>query len=250
MVLNLIYEIEENWKDKKKVEDLVVLLSKYFQWFDLFNSENRFLKKMAPFEFQIEKNMSLRKLLDLAVPLERYLQVSVKDDQIFKINEGDNPKAKRTTYPYCFILDHLRSSFNVGSLFRTAECLGVEHIFLVGYTPTPEDKGVKKTAMGSEKWVSWSHSHHFSEVHEGLKKKGYKLIALETTKNATDLTNFKTPDSPLALTVGNERFGLSEEVLSSMDEVVSIPMMGIKNSLNVANSLSMASFEVLRQWKK
>ena len=193
MVLNLIYEIEENWKDKEKVNDLVALLSQYFSWFDLFNSENRFLKKMAPFEFQIEKNMSLRKLLDLAVPLERYLRVSVKDDQIFKVNVGDNPKAKRITYPYCFILDPLRSAFNVGSLFRTAECLGVEHIFLVGYTPTPEDKGVKKTAMGSENWVSWSHCHHFSEVQQNLKNKGYKLIALETTENAMDLTNFKAP---------------------------------------------------------
>lgn len=247
MVLNLIYEIEENWDEENEREKNLTLLEHYLKWFDLFNSQSVYLKKMAPFEFQINKDISLRKLLDLSVPLERYLNLSIKDDQILKVEEGDGLKVDREIYPLCFVLDHLRSALNVGSLFRTAECMGIEHIYLVGYTPTPEDKGVQKTAMGTEKWVSWSQHNHFSDVSQILKEKKYSLAALETCRESISLAQYKAP-KPLALLVGNERFGLNAEMLNEVDTVVSIPMRGVKNSLNVANTMSMASFEVLRQW--
>lgn len=247
VVLDLIHKLEQSWESPREKDLSLKLLRDYFQWFDLHGQSDPLLKRLAPFEFQINETLSLRTLLDLAVPLERFLSLSIKDEHIIPVEEGDKLESLRKTFPLFYVLDHLRSAFNVGSLFRSAECLGVQHIYLLGYTPTPSEHHVQKTSMGTWSSVSWSHHNHLQEVVEKLKQQNIPLVALETAKNAVPLNQFTAP-SQLALLVGNERFGLSQKSLEFVDSCLSIPMMGNKNSLNVANSLSIASFEVIRQW--
>ena len=247
VILNLITKIENSWEVAQDREINLKLFKNYFVWSDFFNVEDKNLKRLANLQFKVDLSISLRNLLDIAVPMERYLNLAVKDEHIFRVNEGDRVLRERKIFPLYFILDHLRSSFNVGSLFRTAECLGVKHIYLVGYTPTPEDSGVKKTAMGTDKVVPWSTHNHVIDVIKKLKTKGVSVIGLETSKASQSLNSFKVPEA-VALLVGNERFGLSENVLEQVDHCLEIPMMGQKNSLNVANSLSITTYEVIRQW--
>jgi 23S rRNA (guanosine2251-2'-O)-methyltransferase len=244
IVLNRIEQVEKEWDDLDLREQGLKELKVIFLWLIEKPSEN-FVKTLNPYLF--DENISLRQLLDQGVPFERYLEKNIKDEHLVPVIQGDATRKERFTQPLFLVLDHLRSSFNVGSLFRTAECLGVQHIYLVGYTPTPADQAVCKTARGTEKIVSWSHHHHLSEVRDILSRDQVSLVALETVKGSKALSNWQAPSS-LALLVGNERFGLSQKSLQLADEFVHIPMQGGKNSLNVANALSIASFEVLRQW--
>lgn len=247
ILLQLLENIEAVWQEDDKKSELLDRLKDYFKWFKFNDREHALLKNMAHLNTNISTKMTLRQLLDIAVPLERFLNVSVKDEGLIKINSKDQKNKIQKTWPMRFVLDHLRSAFNVGSLFRTAECLGVEHIHLVGYTPTPDDVSVKKTAMGTENLVAWSAHNHVDDLITELKNAGYLLVGFETMDDAIPLQDFVV-DQPVALFVGNERYGLEPALVQKMDVRVVIPMMGVKNSLNVANSLSIAAFEVLRQF--
>ncbi len=249
ILLDLIYKAEACWEEPAERTSLLDQFGQYFKWMNFFECDSGLLRRVATYEPQMASDIELRKLLDIAVPFERYLELSVKDDQLVPIREGDRHNKPRQEMPLYFILDHLRSAFNVGSLFRTAECLGVSHIYLVGYTPSPEDAGVQKTAMGTETIVGWSSHNHIEEVYQKLKDQNISIVALETSLAATTLDAWQAPDR-VAFVVGNERFGLNQKSLQPVDEVVEIPVFGKKNSLNVANALAIASFEVVRQWKK
>lgn len=251
ILVRLLKEIESSWEQQAERDSLLIHLRNYFAWIRFAEKEHPLLKGLAHLQFKISdsmslRQMSLRQLLDLTVPLERYLNLSVRDEQFLKVTTEDRRDKKGPTFPLRFVLDHLRSAFNVGSLFRTAECLGVEHLYLVGYTPTPDDRSVGKTSMGTAKYVSWSSHAHMQEVIERLKRDNFQLVALETVEGAIPLQTFKV-QGPTALFVGNERFGLDPVLLEQLDSQVVIPMLGIKNSLNVANSMSIAAFEILRQ---
>lgn len=246
VTLDLIYRIEEDWGDFRLRESRLETLRDYLKWSHFGESEYPLLAGLGIHRLSSDKEISLRGLLDFAVPMERFLGVSLKDDRIL-VRKGDLSQPMGRKFPLYFVLDHLRSSFNVGSIFRTAECLGVSHIYLVGYTPTPNDRGVQKTAMETEKAVSWSQHHHLEEVINRLRQQDIKLIALETVKESHSLQHYQF-EKNVALLVGNERFGLQKRDLALADDCVEIPMMGQKNSLNVANSLSIVGFEVIRQW--
>ncbi len=142
---------------------------------------------------------------------------------------------------FCLILDNIRSLHNVGSIFRTADAFGVSKIYLCGYTGSPvgrDGKPVKeiaKTALGAEKSVPWEHLRHTWRVIEMLKKRGVQIVVLENNVSvpATSLEKFK-PHFPVAVLLGNEVKGLSPSLLKRADAVVSIPMRGAKESLNVS----------------
>lgn len=143
------------------------------------------------------------------------------------------------------ICDNLRSLYNVGSIFRTSDALGVKKIYLGGITGTPQQKGVQKVALGAEKSVPWEHHLQTWRVVEKLKKQGIIVLALELTPGSIDLKRFK-PQFPLALVVGNEVDGISENVLKRCDEVISIPMKGIKESLNVSVAFGIAAWAITK----
>ncbi|MDP2630073.1 MAG: RNA methyltransferase [Candidatus Uhrbacteria bacterium] len=154
------------------------------------------------------------------------------------------------------ILHNIRSALNVGSIFRTADAVGVEKIYLGGYTPTPDTEGnpssppssgssskLSKTALGAEKAVPWEHVSQTWRILEQLKKEKYQIVALEQSKGSIDYRKFK-PKFPLVLVVGNELTGLSSQLLKYCDAVVEIPMRGKKESLNVSVAVGIALYSL------
>jgi 23S rRNA (guanosine2251-2'-O)-methyltransferase len=166
--------------------------------------------------------------------------------------------ADRTTFPIVLVLDNVRSAFNVGSLFRTADAAGCEAVVTVGVTPHPSGSGrekLRKTGLGAEILVPSLHFDTIFEAFDHLKKSprfaGYDTVALETTERSVLYSEFPfSRDRGVIIILGNEVTGVRPEVLSSkVDQVLEIPMFGAKNSLNVAACAPVVLFEILRQWK-
>ncbi|MFA6295455.1 MAG: TrmH family RNA methyltransferase [Candidatus Paceibacterota bacterium] len=136
------------------------------------------------------------------------------------------------------LLDNIRSVHNVGSIFRTAETIGVSHIYCIGTTPSPLDrfgrkrKDLAKVALGSENIIHWEYSENASKLIEKLKKEGFQIIAVEQDDNSIDYKKIK-PKSKCALILGNEVNGVSKELIKKSDLIAEIPMRGKKESLNV-----------------
>lgn len=150
------------------------------------------------------------------------------------------------------LLDNIRSSLNVGSMFRTADGAGVSHLHLCGITPTPDHPKVSKTALGAEYSVPWTQYWDALEAAESLKQGGFELWGLEGGPRAEsifeavrDLDQGQTPALPgkaLLLVVGNEVSGVDPGLLDLCQRVVSIPMQGAKQSLNVAVAFGIAVY--------
>lgn len=131
------------------------------------------------------------------------------------------------------VLVSLRSLFNVGSIFRTADALGAEHIYLGGFTGTPLQPKVAKTALGAEKRVPWKKVASMSALIRDLKAEGFRIVGAEKNETSLDIREWK-PSGKTALLLGNEERGLSPRILAQCDEVVHLPMAGMKESLNVS----------------
>ena len=148
--------------------------------------------------------------------------------------------------PVYIVLDSIRSSYNVGSIFRTSDGAMVEKLFLCGYTPHPPKKEVLKTALGSQESVNWEYLKEAKDLILDLKKKGVKICALELTETSTPHHKLSKDVFPMALLVGNEITGVSQELLDLCDMSIEIPQFGIKQSLNVAVAYGIAVFELRR----
>lgn len=212
---------------------------------ELRSSSHADLQRLSHTEEHLSATMTLRHFVAFLLPFERALQKDLKDPD-FVVIENDKKEKITSPLPLIFVLDNIRSAFNVGSCLRTAECLHIEKIYLTGYTPSPEQGKVEKTAMGTHEHVPWESAPRTSELLPKLKSQGYRLIALETAEKARDLYE-EFPLSPTVFVVGNERFGLDAETLKLCDEIRRIPLRGQKNSLNVGVSLAVAGFEWARQ---
>ena len=145
--------------------------------------------------------------------------------------------------PFYIICDNIRSLENIGSIFRTADALGVDKIFLCGICGTPSHNKISKTALGAEKNIAWEHHWQAWRVVDKLKKEKVFIIALEQTKNSLDYRKFK-PKFPLALVVGNEVKGVSKSILKKADKIIHLPMLGKKESLNVSVALGIAGYHI------
>lgn len=143
-----------------------------------------------------------------------------------------------------FVLVSLRSLYNVGSIFRTADALGVEKIYLTGFTGTPKQSKVAKTALGAEESTPWEKIKSTSEVIKILKKEGYSIIGLEKTKDSLDYRDWKVPQK-CAILLGNEERGLSPRILRLCDQIVHLPMKGVKESLNVAVAAGAIGYRII-----
>ena len=141
------------------------------------------------------------------------------------------------------ILHNIRSCYNVGVIFRTCDAVGIEKIYLTGYTPNPKTnpEKIKKTALGAQDFVKWEQRRSVGEVIQKLKKEKVKIVALETEKTALPYFKFK-PKFPLAILVGNEKRGIDKRTLKKVDFLVKIPMFGKKESLNVAVAFSIFAY--------
>lgn len=146
------------------------------------------------------------------------------------------------------ILNNIRSVHNVGSIFRTADALGVEKIFLCGITPSPIDrfgehrKDFQKTALGSEKTILWEYC---KKIEDALAEcKNSEILALEINKGGVPYFEYKPKNKNITLVVGSEVEGLSEEVLANCNQTIYIPMKGKKESLNVSVALGIVAYHL------
>ncbi|MDX9893760.1 MAG: RNA methyltransferase [Patescibacteria group bacterium] len=145
--------------------------------------------------------------------------------------------------PIYLVLENIRSLFNVGSMFRCADVFAVSKIFLCGYTGTPPRSQISKTALGADEWISWEHKTQTAQLLKNLKKQGFAIVALEAGQGGKLLPDFKA-QFPLVLVVGNEIDGVSKKVLALADETLEIPMLGQKESLNVAIACGIALYQL------
>lgn len=144
------------------------------------------------------------------------------------------------------VLDNIRSAYNVGAMFRTADAFRIEGLAVCGVSPYPPSPLIHKTALGAEEAVDWKHFGSAVEAVEGLKKKGYLVCGLEITHSSVDIRTFVVPrGQKVALVVGNEVHGVEEEVLRLCDECVEIPQRGTKHSLNVASAAAIAMWHIV-----
>ncbi|MEJ2505670.1 MAG: RNA methyltransferase [Ignavibacteriaceae bacterium] len=157
-------------------------------------------------------------------------------------------KVKRL--PVQIILNSIRSNYNVGSIFRSSDGAMIEKLYLCGYTPYPPKKEIMKTALGATESVNWEYVKDPKEVIQKLKTDGIKIGALELTDNSFPYYELKQDSFPLALIIGNEITGVSQELLDLCDFSIEIPQYGIKQSLNVAVAYGVALFEIRKIYDK
>jgi len=150
------------------------------------------------------------------------------------------------------VLDNIRSVENTASIFRTADGLGVQKIYLVGTTPAPIDRfgrpraDFAKVSLGAEKSVEWEYAQDISDVLEELTSQGFTIISLEQTPGSVDLLTYRAPRM-FALVLGNEVEGVSKSALELSDACVEIEMKGEKESLNVSVSAGIALYALLNR---
>ena len=209
-------------------------------------AEQAALPRLAKLARLLEPGMTRQQFWSALVPVEREVaRCKVTDVDIL---DADLPAgAAGETMPLTVVVDSVRSAFNLGGIFRTAECFGVRELVLCGYTPLPDQPQVARAALGTEKLVSWRYAEDTRVVIAELKASGIACLALETVVGAPDIAAFAWP-FPCALVLGNERFGLDAEVVAACDGAVRIPLFGRKNSLNVVTAFAVAACAVRRQW--
>ncbi|MCL4794870.1 MAG: RNA methyltransferase [Bryobacteraceae bacterium] len=151
--------------------------------------------------------------------------------------------------PVVLVLDHVRSAYNTGAFFRTADAAGVERLYLCGITAAPANAAVRKTALGAEETVSWEYNADALVPLRSLRARGFEIAAIETSERAVDLFDWR-PRFPLCVVFGNEVDGLAPAVLEACDTHVRLPMLGRKHSLNVATAGGVVVFEILRKYRR
>jgi tRNA G18 (ribose-2'-O)-methylase SpoU len=136
---------------------------------------------------------------------------------------------------------------NVGAILRTADGINAERVYLTGYTATPEHPKVAKTSLGAENSVPWEHIVDTKELIQRKKTEGYQIVGLELTRKAKKVWDVDF-QFPVALVVGNEIHGIPEDEQKLCDQMIYLPMLGSKESLNVATSTGVTTYEMLRQY--
>lgn len=163
------------------------------------------------------------------------------------VRDAKNSDAEND-YPVEILLDNVRSIFNVGSIFRTADGAGIQHLHLCGITPTPDHPKLAKTALGAEQSVAWTYHKNGLDAVTQLKNDGRRIWGLEEYPASQPLyqhqPNLVTPLPPLLLIVGNELSGIDPEILQRCDKVYHLPMYGTKRSLNVAVAVGIAIYHI------
>ena len=149
--------------------------------------------------------------------------------------------------PVIAVLENIRSSYNVGSVFRTADAFLLEAIYLTGYTGTPPHKEIRKTALGAEDTVAWKHFANATAAIEHLRWQGYKIYAVEQVSNSLSLeaVSFNSHEK-IAVILGNEVTGVELDTIQQCDGCIEIPQLGMKHSLNIATAAGVVLWEIVR----
>ncbi len=241
LLLNRFHNIEKKWHHEVSRKKSLAELKEYLKTIPDLPFISRLCK-------HINENISLPHLCALLVPVEReYSNLNITDDDIIVTSRDTASSAERNIMPVTVILENIRSAFNVGGIFRTSDCFGMEKIILCGYSPTPENVKTQHSAMGTHESVKWSHVKTISTAIRQAKRHGTTIIAMETAVKSQSYYQTEFP-FPCVILMGNERFGLTRTALKASDMIVNIPTCGAKNSLNVACAFAICASELRRQW--
>ena len=166
-------------------------------------------------------------------------------DNLNRISPEEFKRSEKT--PIIAVLENIRSAYNVGSVFRTADAFLLEAIYITGYTCTPPHKEIKKTALGAEDTVEWKHFENAAEAIVALKEKGFKVYAVEQVVKSIALQNLPlAANERVAFIFGNEVSGVELSTIAQCDGCVEIPQFGTKHSLNIATAAGVVLWEVVR----
>ena len=158
------------------------------------------------------------------------------------------PKADELTQikrnPIYLVLDNVIDTYNIGSLFRLADAVAAEKIYICGDTEFPPSSKIHKAAVGTEEWVPWEKVDQVEQVIKLLKDQKIQIIAVEQHSSSVSISNLK-PSFPCAIVVGNETTGLSKEVLEKADVIVELPMFGVNKSFNVWGSAAVVVYKII-----
>lgn len=166
------------------------------------------------------------------------------------LNERLTPEESISSarHPVSMILHNVRSLYNVGSIFRTADSAKAKELIMCGFTPHPPRKEIEKTALGAVDSVPWKYFRETKDAIKYVKESGTKVIAVELTDKGRRYDSLEKDEFPLALMLGNEISGVDNEILSLCDDAIEIPMFGVKHSLNVSVAAGIVLFEAVRLW--
>lgn len=150
--------------------------------------------------------------------------------------------------PVIVVLENIRSAYNVGSVFRTADAFLVEAIYIIGYSAKPPHKEIKKTALGAEETVTWKYFKTTAEAAEELKRLGFTIYAAEQAEGSYKLNaiDFEA-DEKIAVVFGNEVTGVEQSTIQLCDGCLEIPQLGMKHSLNIATAVGVVLWELVRK---
>lgn len=163
-----------------------------------------------------------------------------------RMNQQEFKQAEKM--PLIVVLDDVRSMYNVGSVFRTADAFRVSSIYLCGITATPPHAEIHKTALGAEDTVEWRHFDNTMDAVRELKAQGYYIYSIEQCTGSTMLQTLQVPSSgKYAVILGNEVKGVKQEVVDASDGCLEIPQFGTKHSLNVSTTAGMVIWEFAKQ---
>lgn len=157
---------------------------------------------------------------------------------------------KKRQIEVIIVLNNIRSTYNVGSIFRTTDALGIKQIILGGTTPAPVDRfgrersDIAKVSLGAEKSVSWKYEKNVLPILKKLKKEGYQIITIEQSNKSVDYKKVK-PKEKVVFVMGAEVDGVDKNILKIADIIAEIPMLGQKESLNVSVAFGVALFRIL-----
>lgn len=170
------------------------------------------------------------------------------DDPSYRATALGQAYAGIDRLPVTVLLDNVRSLYNVGAFFRTADAVRAGSIGLAGITPTPEDPRIAKTALGAERTVPWSRFESAVDAAAALRAGGFEIAAIETSLHAVDLFDWR-PLFPVCIVFGHEVDGIQPALLERADVHVRIPALGAKGSINVATAGGVVLFELLRKYR-
>lgn len=171
---------------------------------------------------------------------------------MFKLGAKDLRKTRPTpeTYstikrnPIYLVLDRVIDTYNIGSLFRLADAIAAEKVYICGDSEYPPNSRIHKAAVGTEEWVPWGKKENALGVIKELKKEGVQIITIEQDYRSSPLSTLK-PDFPCAIVIGNETDGVDKNVLDESDVIIELPMYGVNKSLNVWGSAAIAAYKIL-----
>ncbi|MCX7928709.1 MAG: hypothetical protein N2558_03435 [Patescibacteria group bacterium] len=167
--------------------------------------------------------------------------------QLRKLDKSKMPMSEIKRSPILLILDNVLDTYNIGSLFRLADAIAAEKLYICGNSEYPPSSKIHKAAVGTESYVAWEKHDSALEVIKTLKNKGTQIISVEQNPKSIDykMLTKNLVKFPCAIVVGHESSGVSEEVLKESDIIVELPMLGVNKSFNVWGSAAVVCYKIL-----